>query len=218
MKCDTDPIACQPCRSKNLRCFTTDRVTGQARERGSSERAEYDLAYLQNQLSRYREKYGLLDPESRPPPSYPPPTTELALSSTQLPSSKYVGWPAPQYTEPIERGPVFGTQVNILDSTIDVADFDCDQMREADQDEPNVFNASRSSIVRSIFHFQSIARPEFPNRDEALQSADHFLVIMSQYVPIVHRSSFKAMVRVLSCLNQHADSPRSPDTTTIPTM
>ena len=194
MKCDTDPIACQPCRSKQLRCFTTDRVTGQARERGQSDRTENELMYLQSQLHMYRQRYGPLEQDARAPPSYPP--TELASSSSvHIPSSRYVGWPAPHDTELIERGPVCGTLVNILDGMIDVADFECEQMRSPAPGERDVFNASRPSIIGSIFHFHSVTEPDFPRKDDALQSAEHFLVIMSQYVPIVHRPSFKAMVR-----------------------
>ena len=205
MKCDTDPIACQPCRSKQLRCFTTDRVTGHARERGQSDRTENELMYMQNQLQMYRQKYGPLGQDARPPPSYPP--TELATSSTfYIPSSRYVGWPAPHDTESIERGPVYGTRVNILDGMMDVADFECDQMRMPAPGEYNVFNASRPSILSSIFHFQSVAQPDFPSKDEALQSADQFLIIMSQYVPIVHRSSFKSLVSISTYLRVATDS------------
>ena len=192
MKCDTDPQACQPCRSKHLRCFTTDRVTGQARERGQSDRTENELMYLQNQLSMYRQRYGPLGQESRPAPSYP--ATELATSSVHLPSSRYVGWPAPHDTEAIESGPVCGTTVDILDGVIDVTNFVCEQMRTPEPNE-HIFNASRPSIVSTIFQFQSVPEPQFPSKEEALQSADHFLIIMSQYVPIVHRPSFKALVR-----------------------
>ncbi|RMZ88997.1 hypothetical protein DV736_g3774, partial [Chaetothyriales sp. CBS 134916] len=179
MKCDADPVACQPCRSKNLRCFTTDRVSGQARERGQSDRTENELAYLQNQLHLYQQN---LLPSSS------------ASTATAIPSSRYLGWPVPHDADPVEQGPVHGTHVNILDAVIDVADFECEQMRDPRPDEPNLLNASRPSIIRSIFHFRPVAPPDFPPLQEALQSVDLFLIVLSQYVPIVHRPSFKALI------------------------
>jgi hypothetical protein len=212
MKCDTDPIACQPCRSKNLRCFTTDRVTGQARERGQTDRTENEVMYLQSQLHHYRTKYGPLEGRSLAP--YP--TADVSQPSRyQIPSSRYVGWPAPDEIEAIERGPVHGTNVNILDGFVDVADFECEQMQEPQPGEIK-WNASRGSIVSSIFGLQSVTEPELPPREEALQSAEQFLVIMSQYVPVLHRPSFKAMVSRRCVMAVPANITRSLATMTIP--
>ncbi|RMD42964.1 hypothetical protein DV735_g2145, partial [Chaetothyriales sp. CBS 134920] len=177
MKCDADPVACQPCRSKNLRCFTTDRVTGQARERGQSDRTENELAYLQSQLHLYQQKYGPL----------------MAVPEPAL-LSRYIGWPFPLEADQFRQGPVHGTRVNIFDAVIDVADFESDPMRDPRPDEPDLLNASRSSIFRSIFHFRPVPPPEFPSLQEALQSVDIFLLVLSQYAPVLHRPSIKAVV------------------------
>ena len=61
MKCDTNPTACLPCHQKNLRCLTTDRVTGRASERGQSDRLENELHDLRRHLAAYHQKYGPLE-------------------------------------------------------------------------------------------------------------------------------------------------------------
>lgn len=189
MKCDTDPIACQPCRQKNLRCYTTDRVTGRPRERGQSDRAENEVMYLRDQVLAYQTKYGPLQSEdlSRLPPR---PAEQPSIRI----SSNYVGWPAPDNTEALHRGPVNGTKVDILDGVVDICDFKCELMEQPARGEMGVFNLSRTSIINTIFGFQRINDPQLPPKEEALREIDHFLVIMSQYVPIVHRSSLKEQV------------------------
>ncbi len=196
MKCDTDPAACQPCRQKNLRCYTTDRVTGQPRERGQVDRAENEILYLQNQVLAYQTKYGPLQAEDpqRLPPRLPPES-----SSSPVPSSQYVGWPAPDSTELLYTGPVNGSKVDILDGIIDVCGFSTDLMEPPARGQIDVFNLSRTSIINTIFGFQRIKEPKLPSKEEALRDVDFFLVIMSQYVPIVHRASMKEQVMLFPC-------------------
>ncbi len=197
MKCDTDPIACQPCRQKTLRCFTTDRVTGHARERGASDRVEGEVSYLRDQLNEYQRRYGILGRDHRPPAAAPhtPPKSGSIPGEPPIPSAHYVGWPAPEHAKPLRRGPVNGTKVDILDEIIDVADFDCDQMENPQPGEFNIFNASRTSIVNTIFGYQATGDLKLPSKEQALSTADHFLVIMSPFVPILHRPSFRDLVR-----------------------
>ena len=191
MKCDTDPAACQPCRQKNLRCYTTDRVTGQPRERGQVDRAENEIMFLRDQVFTYQAKYGPLQPEDMQHlPSHPPPEQ----ASEKVPSSQYVGWPAPDSSEPLHTGPVSGTKVDILDGSIDVCDFSCELMEAPARGELDVFNLHRTSIINTIFGFQRIREPKLPTKEEALRDVDHFLVIMSPYVPILHRPSMKEQV------------------------
>lgn len=198
MKCDTDPVACQPCRQKALRCYTTDRVTGQARERGESDRADNELLFLREQLAAYQHRYGSLQRAeatgSRPviPQESAPPAISCAAST--VPDARYVGWPAPDHSEPLRSGPVTGTVVDILDGVIDVADWDCEMMRDYPKDIKNKFNLSRTSILNTISGYQRVEDPRFPSKDEAVRDANHFLVIVSQYIPIVHRPSFMDLV------------------------
>ena len=197
MKCDTDPIACQPCRQKSLRCFTTDRVTGHARERGQSDRVEGELSYLREQLNAYQRKYGILERDDRPPAEGPstPPQNGSIPGEPPIPSAHYIGWPAPENAKPLCKGPVNGTKVDILDEIIDVADFDCAEMQNPRPGQINVFNSSRTSIVNTIFGYQATGEPKMPSKEQALSTADHFLIIMSPFVPVLHRPSFRDLVR-----------------------
>lgn len=198
MKCDIDPRACQPCRQKGLRCYTTDRVTGQARERGESDRADNELLFLREQLTAYQHRYGPLQRAEKGAPLIATPTEPVAVPVANpvasVPDARYVGWPAPEHSEPLCSGPVRGTLVDILDGTVDVGDWDCEMMREYSKDIGNKFNLSRTSIVNTICGYQRIEDPQFPSREDGLRDATHFLVIMSQYVPIVHRPSFMELV------------------------
>ncbi|KIX08023.1 uncharacterized protein Z518_02678 [Rhinocladiella mackenziei CBS 650.93] len=198
MKCDTDPVACQPCRVKGLRCYTTDRVTGQARERGESDRAENELIFLRKQLAAYQHRYGPLQRVETVAPVSATPKESLPVAircpATSVPDARYIGWPAPDHSEPLCSGPVKGTLVDTLDGTIDIADWDCEMMREYPKDTRNVFNLSRTSITNTITGYQRVEDPRLPSKDEALRDAHHFLVVMSQYVPVVHRPSFMELV------------------------
>lgn len=195
MKCDTDPMACQPCRQKGLRCFTTDRVTGQARERGETNRAENELLFLREQLAAYQHRYGPLQPvDAKDAVSATPTPVTAPYSRVFVPDAHYVGWPAPDHSEPLRSGPVKGTVVDIMDGTIDIAAWDCEMMRDYPPTTRNRFNLSRTSITNTIAGYQRVEDPKFPPREEALRDANHFLVIMSQYVPIVHRPSFMELV------------------------
>ncbi|ETN46804.1 uncharacterized protein HMPREF1541_00993 [Cyphellophora europaea CBS 101466] len=188
MKCDTNPVACGPCQSKGLRCYTTDRVTGHARERGQTDRAEGELMYLREQLNAYQTRYGPLrsdDALAR--------RSSSDQTALQVPSFRYVGWPAPDNIEPLCKGPVNGTKVDIMDGIIDVADFDCDVMREPSGGQ-QVFNASRTSIVSTVFGYQRVDDPRLPSKKEAVGLIDSFLVVMTQYFPVLHRPTFKDLV------------------------
>lgn len=206
MKCDTDPIACQPCRQKGLRCYTTDRVTGHARERGETDRAENELLYLKEQLAAYQIRYGSLQRDTDGPVR---PTAKDSVSVplgypvTSVPEARYVGWPAPEHSAPLCSGPVNGTLVDILDGTIDIADWECEMMKEYPQDTVDRFNLSRTSIINTMTGYQRVTDPKPPPREEALRDAKHFLVIMSQYVPVVHRPTFTELV------HRYYDQPAS---------
>ena len=80
IRCDADPIACQPCRQRDLNCLTTDPVSGQSRQREPSNRGESDqppaeqVAGTQrvNASDDPRRSYRSNTPTSpRPPPAQP---------------------------------------------------------------------------------------------------------------------------------------------------
>lgn len=189
MKCDTNPIACQPCRSKGLRCFTTDRVTGQARERGQSDRTENELQFLREQLAAYEKKYGLLQEDDLNNPQL---KDSLPQSKPLLSNSIYDGWPSPP--KPIYSGPVQGTLVDVFDGVIDVADFECEMMEDYPSNEVNRFNLSRTSITNTICGYQRVVDPRLPTREEALRDVNHWVIIMLQYAPVVHSQTLVEIV------------------------
>jgi Fungal specific transcription factor domain len=190
MKCDTDPVACQPCRSKSLRCYTTDRVTGHPRERGQTDRAESEVAFLRDQLLAYQGKYGPLQPDDVPTaPSRSEP--EALVPSV---SRTYVGWPAPDNVEPLHTGPINGTKVDLLDGEIDVCDFSCELMENPPRSQLDVFNLSRLALINTIFGFQNVRDPQLPSKEDAIRDVDQFLIVMSSYVPVVHRPTMKDQV------------------------
>jgi hypothetical protein len=199
MKCDSDHVACQPCRQKGLRCYTTDRVTGQARERGETDRAESELISVKEQLAAYKHRYGPLDHQglngrTSSTGSIPQPISHAA---SPIPDSKYVGWPTPGHSEPFHSGPVRGTVVDILDGSIDVADWECEMMADYPANVLDRFNLSKTSIINTIYGHQKVTDPILPPKEEALRDVQHFLIVMSQYVPVVHRPSFIELVNIL---------------------
>ena len=60
MKCDAGLNGCQPCLSKNYRCMATDRITGQAMERGETARLKGDIEKLTDQVANYCHHFGPL--------------------------------------------------------------------------------------------------------------------------------------------------------------
>ncbi|KAJ9645558.1 hypothetical protein H2204_001139 [Knufia peltigerae] len=197
MKCDTDPYACGPCRQKQLRCYTTDRVTKQPRERGQTDRAENELLFLRDQLAAYQSRYGplrRLDHNGGFLATPAPKEQIRGISSSSVPDAHYVGWPAPDNCEPMHSGPVHGTVVDVMDGQIDIADWECEMMNDYPKDTMNRFNLSRTSIINTVSGHQWVEDPRSPPKEQALRDANHFLLIMAQYVPVVHHSSFVDLV------------------------
>ena len=70
MKCDAGQNGCQPCLSKNYRCMATDRITGQAMERGETARLKGENERLAEQVTSYHQRFGPL-PNTYGVPPYP---------------------------------------------------------------------------------------------------------------------------------------------------
>jgi hypothetical protein len=68
MKCDSNPDGCQPCQSKDMICKSTDRITGQAHERGETARLKKEVAELKAKLSAYQHHFELQNPPQHPAP------------------------------------------------------------------------------------------------------------------------------------------------------
>lgn len=68
MKCDSNVDGCQPCQSKDMICKSTDRITGQAHERGETARLKRENAELRAQVQAYQQQLGLQSPAQHPVP------------------------------------------------------------------------------------------------------------------------------------------------------
>ena len=62
MKCDSNADGCQPCQSKDMICKSTDRITGQAHERGETARLKKENAELKAQLQAIHQRIELPNP------------------------------------------------------------------------------------------------------------------------------------------------------------
>ena len=199
MKCDTNPISCGPCRQKKLPCFTTDRVTGKAFERGQSDRIEGELQYLRRQVEVYQRRHGLLDESELPPEDSAAPSPSIHTPRQHnIPPAIFEG----EDGDDLYSGPVNGTVVDIFDGEFDIAGFQCPDMKEYNEDLFPKFNNSKTSILNTVYGAQRIDNPQAPTKEQALKYANHYLIFIWPYVPIVHRSSFIKLV------NKFYDEPR----------
>src|SRR4051794_21200666 len=93
MRCDGNASGCSACQQKNMRCVTTDRITGRATERGQADRLEAELMNLKRHLAVYVNKYGRLD------------DAEQAASSAyqDLPAAPTGAYGGLQHKQPFEQ-------------------------------------------------------------------------------------------------------------------
>ena len=198
MRCDANAAGCLACQQKNLRCVTTDRITGRATERGQADRLETELIALRRHLAVYVNTYGHLQ------------DTELAVNDTYQDVPAAIGYGArhPGTLEPPKNhsaptpsndgphyGPINGTVVDMLDGEVDVAAFDCPAMAEFEYGSGPLFNHSATSYVQTVSGAQRPEKPAMPPREEALKSIEQFMGTVNTYVPILHGPSTLALVR-----------------------
>lgn len=201
MRCDANASGCSACQQKNLRCVTTDRITGRATERGQADRLEVELMALKRHLAVYVNKYGHLD------------DAELAASSAyqDLPTTPSGGYGGLQHKEPFDQqnnsltssrgsdgpyhGPINGTVVDIGDGEIDVAAFNWPDMAELEFGSAPIYNQSMSSFVRTLSGYQRPDKPDLPSRDEAFASVLGFLGTVNTYVPVLHGPTTLELVK-----------------------
>jgi hypothetical protein len=197
MRCDANAAGCLACQQKNLRCVTTDRITGRATERGQADRLEIELIALRKHLAVYVNKYGHLeDAELAASDAYQdlPPTNgygtqhSLAFDQQNNYSTSNRGNDGPHY------GPINGTLVDVLDGEVDIAAFDCPAMAEFEYGSGPIFNHSTKSCFQTVSDSQRPEKPALPPRDEALKSIEMFLGTIHLYVPILHGPTILELV------------------------
>jgi hypothetical protein len=206
MRCDANASGCSACQQKNLRCVTTDRITGRATERGQADRLEVELMDVKRHLAVYVSKYGRLD------------ETELAASITyqDLPTAPTGGYGSLQHKQPFDqqnyslasnrgsdgpyRGPIHGTKVDIGEGEIDVAAFNWPDMADSDFGSAPIYNQSMSSFVRTLSGRQRPEKPGLPPREEAFASVLGFLGTVNTYVPVLHGPTTLELVKFNICI------------------
>jgi hypothetical protein len=219
MRCDANAAGCLACQQKNLRCVTTDRITGRATERGQTDRLEGELITLRKQLAVYAEKYGPLeDAELAASDTYQdlPATGAYSTQPSQTfdPQNNY-GISNRSYDRP-HYGPIKGTVVDILDGEVDIAAFDCPAMADFEDGSGPVFNHCTKSYVQTVSGAQRVEKPTLPPKEEALKSIDMFLGTVHLYVPILHGPTISELVRLtVALVFHHAHPARRGKCTTI---
>jgi hypothetical protein len=206
MRCDANAAGCVACQQKNLRCVTTDRITGRATERGQADRLETELNALRKQLALYVKKYGHLE------------DTELAAGDAyqDLPATGgYVALQSRTFDQQNNHsassrgndgphcGPINGTLVDVLDGEVDIADYDCPAMTELEYGSGTVFNHSTRSYVQTVIGAQRPDKPALPPKEEALKLIETFLGTVHLYVPILHGPTVLELVCFILTLVFH---------------
>lgn len=205
MRCDANAAGCLACQQKNLRCVTTDRITGRAAERGQADRLEVELMTLRRRLAVYENKYGPLE------------DVEVGASDTYQDLPATVGY-GNQYSRGFDQsnypgltcgngdlhyGPINGTVVDILDGEVDVVAFECPAMAEFEYGSGLLFNHSTKSYVHTVTGTQRPEKPALPSKNEALKSFEAFLGAVNIYVPILHGPSALELVRYIFTSGLH---------------
>lgn len=99
-------------------------------------------------------------------------------------------------------GSVNGTRLQIMGATIDTASF---ELPDLDEPQPNtedtpIYNKSVQAFLRSTMGRQPAMQVDLPSRKDAFTYAEWFFLIMAAYIPVLHKPSFMARVRLDSCL------------------
>lgn len=206
MKCDSNRFACRPCSDKNLPCYSTDRVTGEARERGQVDRSQAEIQSLKEELQRYKTQLDHffgghsdhVDSNLTPSSVESPASRQDTDKSVVLPSPEYIGWPAPDHVQAIYPTPIDGMMVDVLDwGNVDLSTSNCGLMRESEPEDKDAFNFSQKAVLRSIFKRQSVQAPNLPDREAAMEHTKNFFAVLWGFVPIVHKKHFKHLVELM---------------------
>lgn len=105
-------------------------------------------------------------------------------------------------------GPIYQTNVDIVDGEIDIGNFNCPDMEETIKLSQETMTLSQAIVPLDDSQRRALAsalatrkpeKPPMPSRDETLQYIDSFQNVIAPYVPIVHGPTFRRQVS-LRCL------------------
>ena len=206
MRCDANAAGCLACQQKNLRCVTTDRITGRATERGQADRLEIELVALRKHLAVYSNKYGHLDDgEVAASDAYQdlPTTSGYGTQHSQTFDQQHNYAASGRAHDGPHYGPIHGTIVDVLDGEVDVAAFECPAMADFEYGSGPVFNHSVKSHVQTVSGAQRPGKPVLPAKKDAIEIVNKFLATVHLYVPILHGPTLLELVRTPYTLGFH---------------
>lgn len=113
------------------------------------------------------------------------------LESRPEDSGLNVGWDS----KPLSS--IRGTKLSIMGMTIDTAELEA-----PDSDEPPaestvaepLYNKSLHALLRSVFGVNPPMQLDLPTKEEAFQYTEWYFLIMSRYLPVLHKPSYMALV------------------------
>ena len=169
--------------------MATDRITGQAMERGETARLRGDIGRLNDQVARYTHQFGPL-----PEPQYS--MTGQYQAFAQPVSYQHLSRNRRPETNGPHRGPIYETVIDFMDGKLDIGAFRCPDMDDIMKISPALatLNNSRRSSINTIHGAQKPDQPPLPRKEDAIQYIDNFLMVIAPFVPVVHGPTLKQQV------------------------
>lgn len=232
MRCDPNPMGCKPCQDKDVPCRTTDRITGRASERGHTERLEAQIHMLKKQIERYSSRYGSMDGNEDLLNGGSAGHTglhrcariqhDLNLSHLQMgfaynsafrsELNQYLAQQkgssnstATRPREPQKR-PIYGTKVDVMGATVDIANFYCPSMDDETSAEGGskvVYSNSRSSFLSTSMGGPRPDKPEM-SKQEAMGFIHTYIQAIGPFVGTLHAPSFMQLVWISPMPREHS--------------
>ncbi len=99
-----------------------------------------------------------------------------------------------------------GTTLSILGATIDITAFDAPDMDEPPPGTPigsPLYNKSVMAFLQSCLNINPpMANVELPSRNDAFTYAEWYFLMISPFLPILHKPSFMQLVSLVVCPHQ----------------
>jgi hypothetical protein len=114
-------------------------------------------------------------------------------SMTTRPKESFLGVAAD--SSPLSS--IKGTKLSILGTTIDITSFDGLDMDEPPPDVPigsPLYNKSFQAFLQSVCNVNPIQNIELPAKKDAITYAEWYFLMVSPFLPILHKPSFLQLV------------------------
>lgn len=90
-----------------------------------------------------------------------------------------------------------GTALSILGMTIDIADFECEDMDEPDRSSGprQLYNKSYQAFLQSALNINpAVDSVDLPSREDAFMYAQWYFQVLNPYMPLLHKPTFMKLV------------------------